>query len=624
MKKRPEPEAGGQGKSLALRLKEILGLAPDSYLVADINGNYLDGDVISETFSGYSAEELRGRNIFETGLLDPDTQKAARAFLEACGRGRHAGPLRLEVNRKDGGKAAFEFMGFPVRFNNKRLILCTMHAVEKFERIESMLRESGERFESLVRQSADAVYIFDSATKRIVDCNEAFLKLTGYSALDLPDLTAYRLVAHERAEVDANTDRIVQKGALVIGERKWRARDGTLLDVLISAVRLKHGAKTLIFVMARDIGDLKTMRGELERAKSALAAEVGSYVSELSLTAERLSQEIDERKRVEETLKLSEEKFRMLVEHATEAIIIAQDGKFKFVNNKALELVGDPTLDVLNMGIDIFIHPDDRDRVMKRHAQRLSGETAPNEYSFKLKDVHGNSKWVSIKAVLTEWNGRPATLNFLRDLTEQKKAEEDIRQSCEKLQRTIEGIVDVMTATVEIRDPYTAGHQRRVSQLALAMGRHLRLPAGSLDAIHMAGLIHDMGKISIPAEILSKPGKLSNFEFEIIKSHPSIGYDILKSIEFPWPLAEIVLQHHERINGSGYPRSMCRDDILIEARIIGVADVVEAMASHRPYRPALGIEAALDEIAKNSGKLYDAEAVEACLSLFHDRKFRFD
>jgi PAS domain S-box-containing protein len=624
MKKKPEPEPGGKDGSLSLHLKDILGLAPDSYLITDTSGLFIDGGVVTEAASGFTVDDLRGQNIFQIDLVPSEDREAARDFVKSCGRGRHAGPLRLQVKRKDGRLATIEVMGFPIRFRGESLVLLTVHAMEKLERIESMLRESGELFESLVRQSSNAAYIFDHATKRIVDCNEAFLVLMGYEAQEIADLTVYDIVAHERADVDDYVARILEKGATVIGERQWKARSGNVIDVLISAFRVKHGKKTLIFVTARDIGDLKTMRGELQRAKNALETEVKSYVSELSVTAERLSREIDERKRVEETLKLSEEKFRMVVEHATEAIIIAQDGKFKFVNRKALELVGDTTMDVIDLDIGMFIHPDDQNSVLQRHEKRLSGETVPNEYNFRLKDVHGNSRWVSIKAVLTEWNGRPATLNFIMDITEQKKAEEDIRQSYEKLQRTMEGIIKVMTTTVEIRDPYTAGHQRRVSQLALAMGRLMELPPGSLDAIHMAGLIHDMGKISIPAEILSKPGKLSSFEFEIIKSHPSIGYDILKSIEFPWPLAEIVLQHHERLNGSGYPRKMKKDDILMEARILGVADVVEAMASHRPYRPALGIEAALDEISRNSGTLYDDDAVKACLSLFHEKKFKLD
>jgi putative nucleotidyltransferase with HDIG domain len=177
--------------------------------------------------------------------------------------------------------------------------------------------------------------------------------------------------------------------------------------------------------------------------------------------------------------------------------------------------------------------------------------------------------------------------------------------------------------TVEKRDPYTSGHQQRVADLTKAIAQELKLPADQIESIYMAAAIHDIGKISLPAEILVKPIQLSNIEISLIQAHAQAGYDILKGIEFPWPIADIVLQHHERMNGSGYPQGLAGDKILFEARIIGVADVVETMASHRPYRPSIGTDKALEEIAKNKGVLYDPLAVDACLVLFNDKKFQF-
>jgi HD-GYP domain-containing protein (c-di-GMP phosphodiesterase class II) len=175
---------------------------------------------------------------------------------------------------------------------------------------------------------------------------------------------------------------------------------------------------------------------------------------------------------------------------------------------------------------------------------------------------------------------------------------------------------------VEMRDPYTAGHQKRVAGLARAIGEELGLPADRRDGLHTAGLIHDLGKISVPAEILSKPSKLTAIEFSMIKVHPQAGFDILKSIEFPWPVARMVLEHHERLDGTGYPGGLRGEDILLESRILAVADVVEAISSHRPYRPALGIEAALDEIEVRRGIFYDAAVVDACRRLFREKGFR--
>jgi putative nucleotidyltransferase with HDIG domain len=179
-----------------------------------------------------------------------------------------------------------------------------------------------------------------------------------------------------------------------------------------------------------------------------------------------------------------------------------------------------------------------------------------------------------------------------------------------------------MVSAVEMRDPYTAGHQIRVAELARAIATEIGLPKDKIDGIRMAGSIHDIGKLSIPAEILSKPTKLTNIEFSLIKEHSRIGYEMLKNVESPWPLAQIVYQHHERMDGSGYPQGLKGDEILMEARIMAVADVVESMASHRPYRPALGIEAALEEIEKNKGILYDDATVNACLRLFRGKNYQ--
>jgi putative nucleotidyltransferase with HDIG domain len=187
----------------------------------------------------------------------------------------------------------------------------------------------------------------------------------------------------------------------------------------------------------------------------------------------------------------------------------------------------------------------------------------------------------------------------------------------------MEGTIQAMAATVESRDAYTAGHQRRVAELVLAMAGEMHLAENDIHAVHLAAIVHDLGKIQVPAEILSKPGKLLPLEFELIKYHPTSGYNILKDVDFPWPIAEIVYQHHERLDGSGYPRGLKGDEILLAAKILAVADTVEAMSSHRPYRAALGIDSALAEIERGRGSVYDAAAVDTCLKLFREKRFAF-
>jgi putative nucleotidyltransferase with HDIG domain len=198
-------------------------------------------------------------------------------------------------------------------------------------------------------------------------------------------------------------------------------------------------------------------------------------------------------------------------------------------------------------------------------------------------------------------------------------AYESIQQKHGELLEAMDGIIHAMSLVVETRDPYTAGHQKRVADIACAIGRAMGLPEWDIKGIRITGLLHDVGKLSVPAEILTKPGKLNASEFSIIRSHSQVSYNILELIEFPWPVKKAILQHHERLDGSGYPEGLSGDDIIIEARILGVADVVEAISSHRPYRPALGLEYAMREIIKQRGILYDPRVVDACLKLFEEK-----
>jgi len=195
--------------------------------------------------------------------------------------------------------------------------------------------------------------------------------------------------------------------------------------------------------------------------------------------------------------------------------------------------------------------------------------------------------------------------------------------SLDSLKEVMDGTIRAMALAVEMRDPYTSGHQHRVAALAQAIAEEINLPPEAIEGVYMAASIHDIGKISLPAEILSKPIKLTEIERKMIQAHSKVGYDILKGIDFTWPIAQTVLQHHERIDGSGYPHGLGASEILIEARIVGVCDVVETMASHRPYRPSIGLDKALEEILTNKGKLYDGLVVDACLKLFNEKGFKF-
>jgi PAS domain S-box-containing protein/putative nucleotidyltransferase with HDIG domain len=251
----------------------------------------------------------------------------------------------------------------------------------------------------------------------------------------------------------------------------------------------------------------------------------------------------------------------------------------------------------------------------------LGCPTGPEEFNLQRKD--GSDISVEILAYPVEMNGETMILGIARDVTERRKAKEQLEESYRRLQRSSDGIIQAVSLTVDMRDPYTSDHQRRVAQLAPAIAAEMGFSPDQIESIRVASLIHDMGKFAVPAEILSKPGRLDDTELQLIREHPKTGFDILSKIDLPGTIAQIVYQHHERMNGSGYPRGLAGENILPEARVLAVAEAVEAMTSHRPYRPALAVDQALQEIRQAKGILFDPEVVEACLRVIVINKFEF-
>jgi PAS domain S-box-containing protein len=269
-----------------------------------------------------------------------------------------------------------------------------------------------------------------------------------------------------------------------------------------------------------------------------------------------------------------------------------------------------------------FVHPEDRQRVLNTFINQVNTRQPSSIQEFRVIDAEGRVAWFSFLSSLVIKDGQVVGQSGVgQNTTERKLAEEERKQGLERMRKALRATVQSISITVEMKDPYTAGHQQRVADLARSIATEMGLSADRRDFIRTASAIHDIGKIAIPSEILSKPTKLTDLEFRLIKTHAQSGYDIMKDIEFPWPLADVILQHHERMDGSGYPHGLKGDDILLEARILSIADVVEAIASYRPHRWALGIDIALEEISRNKGILYDADAVDACLKLFQEKGY---
>ena len=301
-------------------------------------------------------------------------------------------------------------------------------------------------------------------------------------------------------------------------------------------------------------------------------------------------------------------------------------GAITRVNHTEAEMLGYTVEEMTGKPIFDYILQEQRADAQERFRQKITERCTSKSESRVYVRKDGSRIYVAIDDVLErDTAGNVSGVrSTMVDVTERKCTEEKLRQSLEKLENTMESIIQAMAKIVEMKDPYTAGHQKRVAQLACAIGREMGLSEERLSGLHMASVIHDIGKIYVPAEILSKPGKLTEMEFGMIKSHSKVSFDILKMVEFPWPIAQIVIQHHERMDSSGYPLGLGGEDILLEARILSVADVVEAISSHRPYRSAFGIDKALEEIEENRGTLYDSRVVDCCLKLFREKDFGFD
>lgn len=318
----------------------------------------------------------------------------------------------------------------------------------------------------------------------------------------------------------------------------------------------------------------------------------------------------------------AEQRFRAMVEQALAGTYIVQDELIVYANPRLAEILGFPDGEAME-GIPIrtLVASKDLARAEAQHRDLLAGRIRQTDYVFTARRRDGAEVDVGVNSSLATYRGRPAVIGLMQDVSNRRVAEEHIRRYTAQLETIFVQTVGLATTLSEMRDPYTAGHEQRVAEIAVAIGRELGLDGKTLEGLRIGGYLHDVGKMRVPAEILAKPGRLTPSEYELIKEHPRAGYDVLKEVEFPWPVAQIALQHHERIDGSGYPQGLKGEQIMLEARIIAVADVVESMSSHRPYRPGLGLERALAELERGKGSAYDPAIVDACLRLYREKGF---
>ncbi|MDZ4165649.1 MAG: HD domain-containing phosphohydrolase [Smithellaceae bacterium] len=442
----------------------------------------------------------------------------------------------------------------------------------------------------------------------------------------------------ERVELEQNlvTDLIQLLGGKKLTEARFPVSDDIRRDLIQKPLRIQDTLSEITF------GVVPPMVGKIAQKVQGIDRFVGmAYVVDgdlfgttvLALKAGQPDPSLEmlqsfaslvavslKRKQAEDALRQSENKLRALFAAMTDVIIVYDAlGRYLEIAPTMPTNHFRPHDKLLGRTISEFLPPDQANFLVDHIQKTLkTGQLTSVEYS-----LHNGDKDIWFAALVSPLSAN-SVIWVARDITERKGMEEERQQAIERLRKALGATVQSITAVVEIKDPYTAGHQQNVANLARAIATEMGLNADQIDGIHTAGTIHDIGKISVPAEILSKPTKLTEIEFSLIKRHPRSGHDILKEIDFPWPVARIVLEHHEKMNGSGYPEGLSGDRLLIESRIIAVADVVETMTSHRPYRPALGIDSALDEISKHKGILFDQEVVDACLRLFNENGYKME
>ena len=448
------------------------------------------------------------------------------------------------------------------------------------------------RFREVFENSPIPMQIYSLGDRRVLAINQAHKKWLGYELEEIADVATWFDLIHPA------------DGALVTELR------GHWLQSIELAKQGQAAQSPEITLRSKD-GSLRTAKG------SVTVVNDDAIVAWIDLTDSH---------RHEQALRDSEQRFRSMVEQTISGIFVRRERQFIYVNPRFAEIMGYTPAELVGQDTLRFVVLDEEvnseAHLLERQIQVDDGTLLSDSTSVPVRRKDGRVIELGLHAKRIVWDdGLPATIVMAQDITDRKRAEEQIATYVKQLEGSMRGTLQAVSNMVEMRDPYTAGHERRVGLIASAIAKEMGWDEPRCENLELMGLVHDIGKIAVPSEILTKPTRLSKVEMELMKGHAQAGYDILKDVPFPAPVAEIIRQHHERMDGSGYPQGLMGDQILPEARILAVADVLESMSSHRPYRPAVGMEAALAEVENNKGRLYDAEVVDAAVKLITERGY---
>jgi PAS domain S-box-containing protein len=536
-------------------------------------------------------EEIWGRSrqsLYESpwswaeAIHPEDRERVLQAAKDRQTRGDYAEEYR--ICRPDGAIRWIRDKAFPVPDANGTVVRVAGVAEDITERkkIEDELKGNEARYRELFEANPYPMWVYDLDTLRFLAVNDAAILHYGYTREEFLAMTIEEIRPPD--EIPKLLSHIGRGRSGYDHAGVWRHRK-------------KNGEIILVEINSHTL----TFNGH--RAELVLAQDVTSQM----LAKERLTEQ--------------EEKFRALSEQSIAGIYMIDDGLITYMNPRGAEIFGYGPEEVTGRPARDFVFEEDWPKLEENVRRRLSGEVESAKYEFRGRRKDGSQVMIGVHGSVASIGGRRIIIGVLQDITDKHRAEQMIQEYIVRLERAMLGTVDAVSKMVELRDPYTSGHQQRVGELAAAIAEEMGLGRDTQQGLRIAGGVHDIGKIVVPAEILSKPGRLNPIEYEMVRTHAQQGYEVLKSIDFPWPVAEVARQHHERIDGSGYPRGLKGEEIILEARILAVADVVESMASHRPYRPGLGIAQALREIENGAGRLYDPQAAAACLRLFREKGY---
>ena len=610
----------------------LVETAPLIIMILSKEGKIIRFNNYMERISGYLSDEVKGKDWFDLFLPEADREKMKALFLKAIDDISTQGNIN-PILKKDGTQMFVEWYDKTLKDAQGDTIGLLCMGVDVTER-----RKSEERlklFRNLIDHSNDAIEVLDPLTLNFLDINETDCRLLGYTREEMLSMGAFDVDTGLSEESSQEIGKQIEKDGSANFETLHRRKDGSTYPVEVN-VKLIELEKPYLLSTVRDITERKQSENALKRANRALK----------TLSAGNLA--LVRAKSEDELLK---EITRVIVENGNYSLAVVDfaDNNMK----KSITPVSWAGFENRNYWMKNLSWADTQEEVLPVARAIRTGKTQichdiANDSSFRSwKEgalAHGYLSNIALPLLENE-SAFGALCIYSSEIEsfdedEVKLLEElandlaygiiNLRRRIEHeqhsllMQQSLEQSIQAIAATLESRDPYTAGHQRRVAELATAIAQEMNLPEKQIQGIRFAAVIHDLGKIHIPAEILSKPGKLNEIEYKFIQMHPQSGYDILKNIKFPWPIADIILQHHEKLDGSGYPQGLTGDKILLESKIVCVADVVEAISSHRPYRPSLGIQAALDEIRRGRGSVYDETVVDACLRLFKEKGFIFD